>query len=126
LYKDGIGSALATARAAAETALLHGIGRDAFAAHYAPVCRAIDADNRFGRYVFGLIAHSKRNALFMRGLGYALKSEARELPYARILSRTLWALFTGDANYAEISHMLLNPRGIAKIGRGMLMQIGER
>lgn len=126
LYKDGIGSALVTARAAAETALLHGIGRDAFAAHYAPVCRAIDADNRFGRFVFGLIAHSKRNAFFMRGLGHALKAEARELPPARILGRTFWALFTGDANYAEISRLLFDPRGIAKIGIGMLTHIGER
>lgn len=123
LYKDGIGSALATAHAAAETALLYGIERQAFAEHYAPICRRIDADNRFGRFVFGLIAHSKRNAYFMRGLGHALKSELREPPPARILSGTLWALFTGDSNYAEISRMLLNPRGLARLCKGMLKQI---
>ncbi len=123
LYKDGIGSALMTARAAAETALRHGVGREAFAAHYAPLCRAIARDNRFGRLVFRLVERSKRNALFMRALGRALKSEVGEDPAAAVLSRTLWALFTGDANYEEIFRMICKPRNMARIGRALLQEI---
>ncbi|MBI4791093.1 MAG: hypothetical protein HY782_29025 [Chloroflexi bacterium] len=125
LYKDGIGSALATARAAAETALVHGIGRQHFAAHYAPVCRAIAADNRFGRLVFALVAHSKRNAVFMRALGRALETEAAAPPPSRVLSQTFWALFTGDASYADILRMLFKPKAIARLGKAVAQEFGS-
>jgi flavin-dependent dehydrogenase len=49
LYKNGIGSALATARQAAWTAVTHGCRAADFARHYLPVCRAIDRDNRIGK-----------------------------------------------------------------------------
>ena len=123
LYKDGIGSALATAHAAAETALFHGTSREAFAAHYAPVCRGIADDNRFGRVVFAMVARSKRNALFMRALGRALKSEAAAPPHTRVLSQTLWALFTGDSTYAEIFRMLFKPKAIAQLARAMAQEL---
>ena len=119
LYKDGIGSALITARAAADTALRFGISRDAFAAHYAPVCRAIAHDNRYGRAVFGLVGQSKGNALFMRAMGHALRSEADESPGPHALSRTLWALFTGDANYEEIFWMMFKPKSVGRIASAM-------
>ena len=122
LYKDGIGSALVTAHAAAETALQYGISRAAFAAHYAPVCRAIAKDNRFGRVVFGLVERSKRNALLMRGLGRALRLESKEEPGARVIGQTLWALFTGDSNYEEIFKMMLMPKSIARVGQAIIQE----
>jgi len=115
LYKDGIGSAFVTGQAAAETALRHGISGAAFAAQYAPVCRAIVNDNRFGRLVFGMVERSKTNALFMRVLGRALTSELSQEPRARVLGRMLWALFTGDSNYKEIFMMMLKPESIARL-----------
>jgi flavin-dependent dehydrogenase len=123
LYKDGIGSAFVTAHAAAETALRHGISRTAFAAHYAPVCRAIANDNRFGQVVFGLVKHSKWNALFKRGLGHALKSESKEEPGARVIGQTLWALFTGDSTYEEIFRMMVMPKSIARLANAMLREL---
>lgn len=123
LYKDGIGSALVTARAATETALLYGVSREDFAAHYAPVCRAIARDNRFGRVVFSLIGHSRRDALFMRALARGLKSEANEKPGARVLSQTLWALFTGDTNYTEIFRMIFEPKSMVRLAQAMLQEI---
>lgn len=122
LYKDGIGSALLTARAAAETALRHGISRAAFAAHYAPVCQTIARDNRLGRVVFALVAHSKRNAWLMRGLTRALSAETDASPGARLLNQTLWSIFTGDANYAEILRMMFHPRSIAHMAKAMLQE----
>ena len=120
LYKDGIGSAFVTARAAAETALQHGVSAAEFGAHYAPVCRAIASDNRYGRLVFGMVERSKTNALFMRVLGRALMSELSQEPPARVLGRMLWALFTGDSNYKEIFIMMLKPVSIARLARAML------
>ncbi len=126
LYKDGIGSALVTARAAANTAVFHGIGRSQFAAHYAPVCRAVAADNRYGRLVFGLVDHSKRNPIFMRGLGHALQSEAAKPPHRQVISQTLWALFTGDASYAKIFAMLFRPRSVARLARATVAALVAR
>jgi flavin-dependent dehydrogenase len=123
LYKDGIGSAFVTAQAAAETALGHGISRADFAAHYAPVCRAIVNDNRFGRAVFRMVERSKTNALFMRVLGRALRMEAGQDPGARVLGRILWALFTGDSSYGEIFKMMFKPQSIVRFARAMLREI---
>ncbi len=125
LYKDGIGSALTTAREAAETALRYGISRDAFAVHYAPVCRTIARDNRYGRIVFSLIERSKHNALFMRANGRALRTEADQAPETRVLNQTLWSLFTGDANYKEIFWMLFKPKSIARVAKAMLAEMVE-
>ncbi len=125
LYKDGIGSALATARAAAETALLHGIGAADFGAYYVPVCRSIDADNRAGRVVFGIVAFSKQSRVFIRALGRALELEAAEPPASRMLGTTLWALFTGDSTYTEILRLLFRPKSVARLARGAVSLFGR-
>jgi flavin-dependent dehydrogenase len=122
LYKDGIGSALVTARAAAETALRHGISAEAFCTHYAPVCRGIARDNRFGRAVFAVMDHSKHNRLLMRAMARILKSEASQVPRARVLSPILWFLFTGDADYEKIFRMMFKPKVVARIGQAMVQE----
>jgi flavin-dependent dehydrogenase len=119
LYKDGIGSALMTSRAAAEAALRHGISRASFSEHYAPVCRRVLMDNRFGRMVFWLTSRTRRNRRFAHALARALESESVEAPSARMLNSTLWSLFTGDAGYARILRMMLLPRSFARLARGM-------
>jgi hypothetical protein len=122
LYKDGIGSAFVTAQSAAETALRVGVSGEAFASHYAPVCRAIVNDNRFGRVVFGMIQGSKTNASFMRVLSRALMSELNQKPDARVLGRMLWALFTGDSNYREIFKMMFKPESMARLVSAMFRE----
>ena len=52
LYKDGIGSAYRTAKAAARTAVFRGVSAADFRAHFWPACKAIDFDNTLGRLVF--------------------------------------------------------------------------
>jgi flavin-dependent dehydrogenase len=123
LYKDGIGSALVTARAAAETALRYGFTREAFAAQYAPMCRAIARDNRFGRAVFALTARSRRNGFSMRALARAVASEANSAPEAAPLSRILWSLFTGDAGYEEIFRMMIHAGTVARLLKAMLLEL---
>ena len=123
LYKDGIGSALVTARAAAETALRYGITQEAFAAHYAPVCRAIARDNRFGRAVFALTSHSRRNGFSMRALGRAVALETNAAPGGGLMGRILWSLFTGDAGYEEIFRMMIRAGTVASLLKAMLLEL---
>ena len=52
LYKDGIGAAYRTAKAAARTALFEGVSEQAFERRYLPVCRSIAKDNRIGEVAF--------------------------------------------------------------------------
>jgi len=52
LYKDGIGAAYRTAKAAARTAVFNGVSARDFQKHYWPVYRSIAADNRFGGLIF--------------------------------------------------------------------------
>ena len=46
LYKDGIGSAYRTAKAAARTAVFHGISEADFEKGFWPECKALIVDNR--------------------------------------------------------------------------------
>jgi hypothetical protein len=52
LYKDGIGAAYRTAKAAAKTAVLQGISTANFAEHCRAVCQGIETDNLIEEFVF--------------------------------------------------------------------------
>ena len=56
LFKDGIGAAYRTAKAAAKTAAFHGVDAQSFESYYAPLCRKISNDNKVGKFVFGSTA----------------------------------------------------------------------
>jgi hypothetical protein len=52
-----------------------------------------------------------------------LRAEAAQPAQARVLSQTLWSLFTGDANYEEIFWMLFKPKSIARVARAFLAEL---
>src|SRR3990170_214915 len=52
LYKDGIGAAYRTAKAAAITAVFSGISSEDFQRKFWPACRAIEQDNTIGKIIF--------------------------------------------------------------------------
>ena len=52
LYKNGIGAAYSTAKAAATTAVFEGISNEDFRQHYWPACKAIINDNKIGEVGF--------------------------------------------------------------------------
>jgi flavin-dependent dehydrogenase len=102
LYKDGIGSALSLATKAAETAILHGIKARDFEAHYAPLCKRIDRDNKYGRSMF-------RTWRIMKGCPFLIRAAIRildmesKVPWEdRILGRVIWGLLTGEESYERI------------------------
>ena len=52
LYKDGIGAAYRTAKAAASTAIFQRISTDDFRQNYMPACKTINSDNAIGKLSF--------------------------------------------------------------------------
>jgi flavin-dependent dehydrogenase len=111
LYKDGIGAAYRTAKAAASTALLHGIGAEHFKRHYQPVCDAITRDNNIGRLVFAATRVIQRNRFLRRGLLRIVGTEQKR--GGGRMSRVLWNTFTGSAPYRAIFRDALHPAFLA-------------
>jgi flavin-dependent dehydrogenase len=109
LYKDGIGAAFRTAKAAADVAALVGVAEEDFRAHYMPVCRAIEADNRIGKVIFGG-SHAFKKLPFLRRavLGMTIREQRRYTP-VRPMSMVLWNMFTGSAPYRAILGQTLSP-----------------
>ena len=109
LYKDGIGAAYRTAKAAARVAVFEGVSAAAFERHYAPICRSIAGDNRIGRLAFVLTRVAKRVRPVRRVLlGVTAREQARPGDAGR-LSRILWDMFTGSAPYTDIFRRMFDP-----------------
>lgn len=109
LYKDGIGAALRTGKAAATAAIFHGVSKDDFARHYWPACRRIANDNAIGKVMFGTTAIFKRFR-FLRSLMYRMAMREQEQASRRPhMSSLLWNMFTGSAPYTEICRDALHP-----------------
>lgn len=108
LYKDGIGAAFRTSKAAALTAVLQGISKEAFQAHYWPACRAIAADNTIGKVIFGTTTVLKRSRFCRRAILRMTQGEQATRRGGR-MSTVLWNMFTGSAPYREIFLGTLHP-----------------
>ncbi|HXH97537.1 MAG TPA: hypothetical protein VNH40_10040 [Gaiellaceae bacterium] len=119
LYKDGIGASFRTAKAAATTAVFHGISEEAFRRHYWPSCKAISTDNAIGKVLF-FVTHLFKHARFSRRAILRMTRREQERRHGpRRLSAVLWNMFTGSAPYKEIFIGSLHP---AFIG-GMLWNL---
>ncbi|HEX6128275.1 MAG TPA: hypothetical protein VF071_04550 [Candidatus Limnocylindria bacterium] len=113
LYKDGIGAAYRTAKAAARTALFEGVSEDAFRSNFLPVCRSIRSDNRVGRYAFLLTRVAKR-VRPVRGAILAMVREEQRNGGPRRLSDVLWDIFSGSAPYSDIFRRMVHPALVAR------------
>lgn len=120
LYKDGIGAAYRTAKAAAETAVLFGVGADDFEKHYAPICRSIDTDNRIGKLIFGMTTLFKTFRFARRAVLRMAAREQRRRRRRRPMSGVLWNLFTGSAPYREILRDSVHPTFITHFAWNLL------
>lgn len=110
LYKDGIGAAYRTAKAAALTAVFEGVSTEAFERYYMPRYRAITRDNRFGALLFSFIHYIHKIKPATRGtLRMAAREQARPGSRRR-MSIIMWDLFTGSGHYRDIFIRSLDPR----------------
>ena len=109
LYKDGIGSAYRTAKAASTTAIFQGIAAENFRRHYWPVCRSIRRDNRIGKLIFAITKEQQKRRHDRVGILRMVAREQRCQKSKRRMSVVMWDMFTGSATYREILMRTLHP-----------------
>ncbi len=109
LYKNGIGTALRTARQAAYTAVCHGISMTAFHTHYAPLCQEIAQDNRVGQLLFAFTRFFQHHRWLMLPHLRSVAAEQVLPPAERLHSRFLWGMFTGAYPYRQLLAMACHP-----------------
>lgn len=110
LNKDGINGAYLTAKAAARTALLHGISGKSFSRYYAPFCRRLEMDNRIGHLIFSVLPAIKPLSFLRRILLRQVHREQSSPLLPPRLSSILWDMFTGSASYASVCLRMIDPR----------------
>ncbi len=128
LYKDGVGAAYRTAKAAAWTAVFRGVSARDFRKHYLPVYRSIAHDNRFGSLMFFVVQCIKRMRPVLRGVMRMTEREQRIAGAARRMSLVMWDLFTGSAPYRDVFLRTLDPRFNARLlwESGRALRSGSR
>ena len=109
LFKDGIGAAYRTAKAAAKTAVFHGVSAENFMNHYAPLCRAINNDNQVGKIIFGFGGLVQKARFARRGVLRMTSNEQNRSDDPRRMSGVLWDLFSGSAPYTDVFLRTLHP-----------------
>lgn len=109
LYKDGIGAAYRAAKAAASTAVFHGISAEDFRKHYLPACQKMTTDNMIGKVIFWFTKIIQRLRFARRGILNMTAKEQEKKGGNQIISMVLWDMFTGSAPYREIFIRTLHP-----------------
>jgi len=113
LYKNGIGAAFLTGKAAASTAIFEGVGEVDFKAYYAPICRDLDRDNQVGKLIFWVTRLIQKSPVLKRGLLDRLAKEQADQQSMLRLSSVLWDTFTGSAGYRNILKRFVYPKQVA-------------
>jgi len=102
LFKDGLGAAYIMGKAAANTAVLHGVSKQDFQEHYYPVYKNIIADNHFGSYLYFLADLYKNYGLLTRWMLQIVQEEQSDPEDPKRLSSVLWNMFTGNERFKNI------------------------
>jgi len=116
LYKNGIGSALATAERAAWTTIHRGCTRADFEASYLPLCRSINADNRIGRLLFLQVPLLKRFGVVPAAHCRVAAEASQHCRVCDLHTRILWGMFTGAYSYRSLFRMAVTPPLVARLG----------
>jgi flavin-dependent dehydrogenase len=109
LYKDGIGAAYRTAKAAAVTAVFRGIAARDFRQHYLPTCQKIEKDNRIGKFIFGVTRQVQKRRIVRRAIWRMVSKEQSNPSSPRRMSSVLWDIFTGSAPYKSVLKRSMHP-----------------
>jgi len=102
LFKDGLGAAYIMGKAAANTAVLHGVSKQDFQEHYYPVYKNIIVDNQFGSYLYFLADLYKNYGLLTRWMLQIVQEEQGDPEDPKRLSSVLWNMFTGNERFKNI------------------------
>jgi hypothetical protein len=122
LYKDGIGAAFRTAKAAASTAVFQGVSAEVFRKHFWPACKAIDTDNAIGKIIFAFTTVFKHSRISRRAI-FRMTSREQQREGGRHMSAVLWNMFTGSSPYREIFLRTFHPGFIAGLVWNLVLGI---
>lgn len=120
LYKDGIGAAYITAKAAAVTAVFLGVSKEQFKKFYWPVCNRMVWDNRIGKLIFWITLSYQKFKFLRRGMTLMAREELHMPREDRRMSRILWDTFTGSAPYRDIMLKSMHPVFVYRLVRATL------
>jgi flavin-dependent dehydrogenase len=109
LYKDGIGSAYMTSKAAAQAALLYGVGEEDFRENYLPLCKTLNRDNLFGQFLFYVNDLITSIPPLSRGYFKMIQWEQEDSQKDTPHSDILWDMFTGSRFYKDVFLRTLRP-----------------
>lgn len=109
LYKNGIGAAYLTAKAAATTCIINGISAEHFQKYFQPACRTLQKDNRLGRLIFAVTSIIQRSSILKAAVLRIVIKEQKKEKRKRYMSTMLWDTFTGSAPYNSIFYRFLHP-----------------
>lgn len=123
LYKDGIGGAYRTAKAAAATAIFHGIAAEDFEQYYWPACRRLNNDNAIGRLIFAVTRFIQQHRFTRRAVLRMTVDEQNKQGTERRMSMILWDMFTGSAPYRDIFLRTLHPAYLLRLGWHILVSL---
>jgi flavin-dependent dehydrogenase len=126
LYKDGIGAAYRTAKAAASTAVFQGISSADFERHFWPSCQAIETDNTIGKVVFLVTRVIQKLRIARRAVLRMTIKEQQSKNSHQQMSTVLWDMFTGSAPYREIFLRALHPSFLLRLIGNLAMSIISR
>jgi len=108
LFKDGLGAAYIMGKAAAKTAVFHGVSKQHFQKEYYPVYRNIIIDNKFGKFLFAVTDAFKVHKVLNKSMFRVVQKEQLEPSRPKILSSVLWDMFTGNELYKDIFRRAIN------------------
>ena len=115
LYKNGIGAAYNTGKAAARAAVFNGISKEVFKNDFQPACTSLNRDNRIGKLIFASTTIIQKSPFIKRGILSMVRKEQGKDDFKRVMSSVLWDTFTGSAAYTDIFKRLTYPVLIADL-----------
>jgi NADH dehydrogenase len=115
LYKDGIGSSLTMARAAAYTAVHHGVSRQDFQRHYRPFYNNMRRNNQWGRLLFSINDKVKESKAFYLAQHRLIGDEQEKKTDRQPFTQAAWGMFTGSYSYGKIAGKIFSPLSLFRL-----------
>jgi len=122
LYKDGIGSSLTMARAAAHTAINYGVSKRDFRRHYSPLYNNFNRDNQWGHFLFSLNDLVKESKIFSLAQQRLIGNEQEKKTERQPFTKAAWGIFTGSYSYRRIAKKIFNPLSLIRLLSALLKE----
>jgi flavin-dependent dehydrogenase len=123
LYKDGIGAAYKTAKAAATSVVFSGISEEAFKRRFWPACQKLEKDNRIGKLIFSSVGLIQSFPFARRAILRMVSYEQQNKKVPQRMSTALWDLFTGSAPYREVLIRMAHPFFLCRLVWNIMIEL---